>query len=331
VWLSLLCCPHLPPRLFCWYSSPLLPFSPSPSHLPLLTMMTALKMTPILATAPAAELISRPHIEIIDPPNKLRQEIKTKNNPGTRHGDEFGATLTSCGDTPDDLAELPSLAVPGSDSDGNGSLTPLICFGQFAAEPHSRLFFGPGPVAVVVYLIKFFCGVSAFQQTEKSKSSETRMNNQRFSSSSSCSQIFLRSSPSRLLLLILMIQSLLISSQSSSGSSVTTLASSASPYFIAMSPFNEMVYITEYGTNKVRVVNRTSSNSSLSGISIPNLRGICVSNISPEWGLVTSLSGIISQIYFETNSVVTLAGRSVMGLPFPLTIPMPWLLISAII
>jgi hypothetical protein len=52
-------------------------------------------MTPILATAlAAAELISRPQIEIIDPPNKLRQEIKTKNNPGTRHGNEFGATLT---------------------------------------------------------------------------------------------------------------------------------------------------------------------------------------------------------------------------------------------
>jgi hypothetical protein len=98
---------------------------------------------PILATAPAsasAELISRTrtHIEIIDPPNKLRHEIKTKNNPGTRHGDEFGATLTSCGDTPDDPAQLPSLAVPGSDSDGNGSLTPLICFGQFAADPHAE-------------------------------------------------------------------------------------------------------------------------------------------------------------------------------------------------
>jgi hypothetical protein len=40
-------------------------------------------MTPILATASAsAELISLPHIEIIDPPKKkLRQEIKTKNNP----------------------------------------------------------------------------------------------------------------------------------------------------------------------------------------------------------------------------------------------------------
>jgi hypothetical protein len=41
-------------------------------------------MTPILAaaSASAAELISLPHIEIIDPPKKkLRQEIKTKNNP----------------------------------------------------------------------------------------------------------------------------------------------------------------------------------------------------------------------------------------------------------
>jgi hypothetical protein len=76
---------------------------------------------------------------IIDPPKKLRQEIMTKNNPGTRHGNEFGATLTSCGDTPDDPAQLPSLAaVPGSDSDGNGSLAPLICFGQFAAHPQAR-------------------------------------------------------------------------------------------------------------------------------------------------------------------------------------------------
>jgi hypothetical protein len=80
-----------------------------------------------------------------------------------------------------------------------------------------------------------------------------------------------------------------------------------------MSPFNEMVYITEGGTNDIRVVNRTSSSSSLSGISIPNPRGICVSNISPEWGLVTS-SGIIYQIYFETNSVVTLAGQSAQGM-----------------
>jgi hypothetical protein len=102
-------------------------------------MMTALKMTqPSPAPTASAELISRPHTEIIDPPNKLRQEIKTKNNPGTRHGDEFGgATLTSCGDTPDDPAELPSLAVSGSDSDGNGSLTPLIYLGQFAADPHT--------------------------------------------------------------------------------------------------------------------------------------------------------------------------------------------------
>jgi hypothetical protein len=107
-----------------------------------------------------------------------------------------------------------------------------------------------------------------------------------------------------------MIQSLFIQSQSTSGSSVTTLVSSSSPFSIAMSPFNEMIYITEIGTNKIRVVNRTSSSSSLSGNSVPNLRGICLSNISPEWGLVTSLSGIIYQIYFETNSVVTLAGQS---------------------
>jgi hypothetical protein len=96
-------------------------------HPPLLLVLLP---QPILAPASAAELISPPHIEIIDPPNKLRQEIKTKNNPGTRHGNEFGATLTSCGD-----------------------LTPLICFGQFAADPHSRLFFRPGPVAVAVDLI----------------------------------------------------------------------------------------------------------------------------------------------------------------------------------
>jgi hypothetical protein len=91
---------------------------------------------PILATASAsaAELISLPHIEIIDPPNKLGQEIKTKNNPGTRHGDEFGATLTSCGDTPDDPAQFPSL---GSDFDGNDSLAPFFCYGQFAADPQA--------------------------------------------------------------------------------------------------------------------------------------------------------------------------------------------------
>jgi hypothetical protein len=274
-------------------------------------------MTPAilgLATAPAAELISLPHIEIIDPPKKkLQQQIKTKNKPGTRHGDDFG-TLTFCGDTPDDPAQLPSLAVPEPDSDGNDSLTPLICFGQFAADSHSRLFFRPGPVAVVVYLIKFFCGISAFQQTKKSKSSDTRMNNQRFSSSSSCFQIFPRSSPSRLLLLFLVIQSLLIQSQSTSEYSVTTLVSSSTPYSIAMSPFNEMVYITEYGTSKIRVLNRTSSSSSLSGIYIPSIFGICVSNISPEWGLVTSVSGIIYQIYFETNSVVPLAGQSAQGM-----------------
>jgi DNA-binding beta-propeller fold protein YncE len=111
-----------------------------------------------------------------------------------------------------------------------------------------------------------------------------------------------------------MIQSLLIQSQSTSEYSVTTLVSSSNPFSIAMSPFNEMVYITEGGTNKIRVVNRTSSNSSLSGIYIPGIFGICVSNISPQWGLVTSLSGIISQIYFETNSVVTLAGQSAQGM-----------------
>jgi hypothetical protein len=93
-----------------------LPSPPSPSHPPLPHHDDSFEMTPPIlfatAPAPAAELISLPHIEIIDPPNKLRQEIKTKNNPATRHGDEFGATLTSCGDT----VQLPSLAVPGSDS-----------------------------------------------------------------------------------------------------------------------------------------------------------------------------------------------------------------------
>jgi hypothetical protein len=83
-------------------------------------MMTALKMTRAPApTAASAELISRTHIQIIDPPKK---KLKTKKYPGTRHGNEFGATLTSCGDTP---AELPSLAVPESNSDGNGSLPAL--------------------------------------------------------------------------------------------------------------------------------------------------------------------------------------------------------------
>jgi hypothetical protein len=83
-------------------------------------------------TPPVPEFHHWRDIEI----TKLRQEIMTKNNPGTRHGNEFG-TLTSCGDTPDDPAELPSLVVPGSDSDGNGSLTPLICFGQFATFIYS--------------------------------------------------------------------------------------------------------------------------------------------------------------------------------------------------
>jgi hypothetical protein len=73
-----------------------------------------------------AELRTPAHIEIIDPPNKLRQETKTKKNPGTLHGNES-----------DDPAKLPSLAVPESDSDGNGCLTPLICFWQFAADPHA--------------------------------------------------------------------------------------------------------------------------------------------------------------------------------------------------
>jgi hypothetical protein len=77
-----------------------------------------------------AELRTPAHIEIIDPPNKLRQETKTKKNPGTLHGNEFGAT-------PDDPAKLPSLAVPESDSDGNGSLTPFISFRQFPASLHS--------------------------------------------------------------------------------------------------------------------------------------------------------------------------------------------------
>jgi DNA-binding beta-propeller fold protein YncE len=107
-----------------------------------------------------------------------------------------------------------------------------------------------------------------------------------------------------------MIQSLLIQSQSTSEYSVTTLVSSSSPLSIAMSPFNEMIFITEDGTKKIRVVNRTSSSSSLSGIYILSIRGICVSNLSPQWGLVTSWNGIIYQIYFETNSVVTLAGQS---------------------
>jgi DNA-binding beta-propeller fold protein YncE len=104
----------------------------------------------------------------------------------------------------------------------------------------------------------------------------------------------------------------LIQSQSTSEYSVATLVSSSSPYSIAISPFNEMIYIAE-GSSYIRVVNRTSSSSSLSGISISSLFGICLSNISPEWGLVTS-SRIIYQIYFETNSVVTLAGLSGQGM-----------------
>jgi hypothetical protein len=111
-----------------------------------------------------------------------------------------------------------------------------------------------------------------------------------------------------------MIQSLLIQSQSTSASSVTTLVSSSYPYSIAMSPFNELIYITEEGTKKIRVVNRTSSSSYLSGIYISNIFGISLSNISPEWGLVSSWNGIIYQVYFETNSVVTLAGQSASGM-----------------
>jgi hypothetical protein len=141
VWLSLLLpstgLPH--PSLASFAGTPLSPSSPSPSHPPLPHHDDSFEMTPILATASASapELLSLPHIEIIDPPNKLRQEIKTKNHPGTCYGNEFGATLTSCGDNPDDPAESPSLAVPGSDSDGKGSPTPLICLGQFAADPHA--------------------------------------------------------------------------------------------------------------------------------------------------------------------------------------------------
>jgi DNA-binding beta-propeller fold protein YncE len=136
------------------------------------------------------------------------------------------------------------------------------------------------------------------------------------SSRSSSSHIFLTSS-SHLLLLFLIFQSLFSyfsRSQPTSDYLVTTFVSSSSPASIAISPFNEMIYITETGTNRIRVVNRTSLSSSLSGISISSLRDICLSNISPEWGLVTSTSGIISQIYFETNSVVILAGLSAQGM-----------------
>ena len=154
--------------------------------------------------------------------------------------------------------------------------------------------FWPGPVVVVVYLIKFW-RFSAFPN--KSKRSQTRMNNQRFSSSSSssCSQIFLRSSPSRLLLLFLMIQSLLIQSQSTSGSSVTTFVSSSYPASIAMSPFNEMIYITDGGTNDIRVVNRTSSSSSLSGISIPEY----LWNLSLEYFSTVGVGNFSEWNYFS--------------------------------
>jgi hypothetical protein len=135
--------------------------------------------------------------------------------------------------------------------------------------------------------------------------------------SCACSfQIFLRSSLSHLLLLFLIIQLFysFIESQTTSEYSVSTFVSSSYPYSIAISPLNEMIYITSLSSNQIRVVNRTSSSSSLLGISISSLFGICVSNISPEWGLVTSLSGIIYQIYFETNSVVALAGQSAQGM-----------------
>jgi hypothetical protein len=114
--------PHIPPLLL-------------PPHIHCVQHLT-LTMTPQFSAT--AELRTPAHIEIIiDPPNNLRQELKTKKNPGTLHGNEFGATLTPCGDTPDDPAKLPSLAVPESDSDRNGSLTPFISFRQFPASLHS--------------------------------------------------------------------------------------------------------------------------------------------------------------------------------------------------
>jgi hypothetical protein len=97
------------------------------------TTVTATTATAEFRTPPAPVFHHWRDIEI----TKLRQEIMTKKNPGTRQGNEFGATLTSYGDTPDDLAQLPSLAVPGSDSDGKDSLAPLICFGQFATFIYS--------------------------------------------------------------------------------------------------------------------------------------------------------------------------------------------------
>jgi hypothetical protein len=86
-----------------------------------------------LMTTTAA--VARTHIEIIDLPNKLQQEVKTNTITGTHHGNEFGATFTPC--TPDDSAELLSLDVLESDSDGNVSPTSLIYFGKFAASLHS--------------------------------------------------------------------------------------------------------------------------------------------------------------------------------------------------
>lgn len=96
---------------------------------------------------------------------------------------------------------------------------------------------------------------------------------------------------------------------------MTTLPfSSFYPFSIAISSFNEMVYITEVGTNSIRIMNRTSLTSSPSGIFIPSLRGICLSYTSADWGLVTSLNGRIYKIDFQTNAFETFVGQAPSGM-----------------
>lgn len=104
------------------------------------------------------------------------------------------------------------------------------------------------------------------------------------------------------------------SSYSDEEYSVTTFLTSSSPHSIAMSRFNGMVYITEVGTNDIRIVNRTSLSSELYGMNIANLRDICLSNTSPQWGLVTSMSGIIYKMNLEAKTFDIFVGQSASGM-----------------
>jgi hypothetical protein len=118
-------------------------------------------MTPpilcVTASASAAELISLPHIEIIDPPNKLRQEIKTKNNPGTRHGDEFGATLTSQTLAPDASKRIgcQAVSIRAQDLTEGWSVPfpPLLSSASLASLHSLSLSFSPIPFSGLLWQI----------------------------------------------------------------------------------------------------------------------------------------------------------------------------------